>query len=134
MLQKFPKDRTKEDIDVIYPYAKHIKLFNQQVQDVAMSEESIKIICEQMQFKLHHRDDVVFYYGDKGALFYVILQGDVDVLIPSENKIQMPSQVKIEKKLSRRMTKRLTGAKGAEDFAKGNKPVLKRQNMIDLDN
>lgn len=46
VLQKFPKDRTKEDIDVIYPYAKHIKLFNQQVQDVAMSEESIKIICE----------------------------------------------------------------------------------------
>ena len=51
-----------------------------------MSEDCNRIICEQMEFKFHEAGDLVFRYGDYGDLFYIILQGEVEVLIPSDSQ------------------------------------------------
>lgn len=33
--------------------------------------------------------DVVFEYGDQGSLFYVILEGEVGVKVPTETKLKL---------------------------------------------
>ena len=73
ILMKNPKERTQSDIEYIMPYAKNIKLFNDNEDHGSMKEESISLICEQMQFKFHKPGEFVFHYGDEGSLFYIIL-------------------------------------------------------------
>lgn len=84
VLQKQPKDRTLDDIQHIFPFAQNLKLLTDNAKDVDMSEESVRIICEQMMFKFHPEGEVVFNYGDKGEFFYIILKGRVSIQVPSD--------------------------------------------------
>lgn len=90
VLKKHPKKRTENDIKTIVPYAKNISLFNdtQEGTDM-MSEECIKIMCTQMQAQQFKAGECVFHYGDVGNLFYIILKGEVSVLVPSN--LQQPT-------------------------------------------
>lgn len=46
ILKKPPADRSQKDLELIVPYARNIKLFNDRFQDVGMSEETIRIIAK----------------------------------------------------------------------------------------
>lgn len=86
ILQKYPKDRSQKELMSVYPFVKNITFLNQHMGDTNLAdlpEESLRLICEQMQFKFHPKNDIVCYYGDPGKYFYIMLDGEVDVLIPT---------------------------------------------------
>ena len=91
-LKKHPKKRTDHDLKAIVPYAKNISLFNDSYEDAdMMSDECLKIMCMQMQGQQFKAGECVFYYGDQGNLFYIIFQGEVSVLVPSNLSQQTPN-------------------------------------------
>lgn len=47
-----------------------------------MSDECIKVMCEQMEVLIHKAGETVFHYGEPGNKFYIILDGTVSVLVP----------------------------------------------------
>lgn len=80
--------RDPEEIDILLPIAKNIKFTNDQdfdeaIEEGEMSENLLRMICEQMEYVHHEAGECVFHYGDHGDLFYFILEGKVSVLIPT---------------------------------------------------
>lgn len=53
-----------------------------------------------MHFVFKKKNEKVCYYGDKGDLFYIILQGEVAVILPTEEQ-----KIKLQRVNSLRMTR-----------------------------
>ncbi len=108
ILLKPPAQRFFDDIRQLVPLFKNIKLFkDQNIQDSELPE-----IVQCLTYQTFKPGENVFEYGNQGDKFYMILSGEVSVLIPNpecrnfahwlqkyhEEIIIMEKQIEVEKK------------------------------------
>ncbi|CAI2385273.1 unnamed protein product [Moneuplotes crassus] len=75
---------------ILFPFVKNIKFFKEQNLD----QSDLKTICERLEVVQMSAGKDVFKYGYHGDKFYIILEGEVSVLIPNKKK-NTPSNSKI---------------------------------------
>lgn len=83
-LEKQPAYRTSDDIKLILPYIRNIKLFQEHKDSNIDATTVAKIIAERIEFKYCKQGEILFNAGDIGQHFYIILEGEVAVLEPTE--------------------------------------------------
>ena len=49
----------------------------------------MNVVFKSMKYTQYPKNHIVFRYGDKGDLYYIILKGKVSVKIPIKNEVQM---------------------------------------------
>lgn len=54
-----------------------------------LSIQQYKRILINMKYEKFERGQVVFHYGDQGDKFYLIIEGQVDVWVPKNFKIDL---------------------------------------------
>jgi len=47
----------------------------------------MNVVFKSMKYSIFPKNHVVFWYGDKGDLYYIILKGKVSVKIPIKNEV-----------------------------------------------
>eukprot|EP00347_Sterkiella_histriomuscorum_P012371 403368842 len=80
-LKKKPDQRKEADIQLLLPFLKSIKFF-QERRD--MKETDFNYLCERAKHEYFHQNKNVFCYGDYGDKFYILLEGQVAVLVPKK--------------------------------------------------
>lgn len=84
ILKKNPDFRTEKDLNILVPLIREIQFFkSRQIQNNHLVD-----ICTELRYELIPANDFVFYQGDYGDKFYVILKGKVQVLINNANYIK----------------------------------------------
>ena len=53
----------------------------------------MRFIAHKLKYEFQYVENEVFYYGDQGEEFYIILEGEVSVLIPNPNR-SSPAKIK----------------------------------------
>ncbi|CDW86844.1 cyclic nucleotide-binding domain containing protein [Stylonychia lemnae] len=93
ILKKNPEFRTEKDLNNLAPLIKEIQFFKQRNIEGAHLND----ICMELRYEYLQAGDFVFYQGDYGDRFYVILRGKVQVLInkPSNSKKKKSNKKKM---------------------------------------
>jgi signal-transduction protein with cAMP-binding, CBS, and nucleotidyltransferase domain len=74
---------------LIVPVLKKIQFFKTQFSD--LRREDFKFIAEKLKFKFHNSGENVMNFGDRGHVFYIIIQGKVNVLVPDSSDSRNPN-------------------------------------------
>ena len=83
--------RTKEETRLIYAYLFFMKDFTSMIkkQDEVHFYEYLQIIATHLNYEKLERNRVLMRYGDKGKKAYIILNGNIDILIKSPKKVKV---------------------------------------------
>uniref|UniRef100_A0A915JQM4 Uncharacterized protein n=1 Tax=Romanomermis culicivorax TaxID=13658 RepID=A0A915JQM4_ROMCU len=87
ILRKSPKERTPEEIDVVFDEMLNIKAFTN-LSTLVKRELASVMMFEQYQ----NAGTILFRQGDKGKSWYVIVKGSVNVIIHNKNG-EMPTKI-----------------------------------------
>jgi CRP-like cAMP-binding protein len=83
-LSKPADARTDEDIyDLILPEVKNVEIIKE-IKPDAKSDDELKFIAERFRYEYAQQGERVIEYGDRGDQFYVLLEGTVIVLVPTD--------------------------------------------------
>ncbi|TNV87944.1 hypothetical protein FGO68_gene15687 [Halteria grandinella] len=93
ILRKNQRHRTERDLNRLLPLVKTIKFFKEFVveqsqgpqQSNTESDKNLKEIVSCLTYEFVPKGCNVFEYGSQGDKFYILLQGEVGVLIPNSN-------------------------------------------------
>jgi CRP-like cAMP-binding protein len=80
VLCKPESERLEDEIKLLFSI---IKIFFKDKGDLEIYE-----IARHIKYEFHKEGDVVFDYGSVGDKFYLIIRGEVAVLIPSQKQPQ----------------------------------------------
>ena len=64
---------------------KHNKFFKELKNNI--SETAFKIILKEMKVETFQKMQTIFNFGDRGRKFYIVLSGEVFIMVPSEKKV-----------------------------------------------
>ena len=79
VLKKHPLKRTEDDVEMVIPYMKEVKFF----KDRDIKALDYPDIVHALGYE-HFRDgECIMQWGELGDKFYILLKGQVGVLIPS---------------------------------------------------
>lgn len=94
-----PDSRSQEDINAIYELTKHVEFFKKTLQDDGKIHRAC---CKLMIIEEFDSGDTIVSYGDIGDKFYIILSGELSVIVPvfTENHDQVDKEMKEVKILS----------------------------------
>lgn len=84
VLKKNPLLRTKEEIDLlanVFSYIGFFQSFQKEFDDETYDE-----LLKKLRYEYGKKDKKIFNYGDMGRKFYIILNGEVSVFVPSTEK------------------------------------------------
>lgn len=81
ILTKEPKERSSQEIKQVQKHFKDNKFFAKVLKE--RDEKTFYDLCERLRLEEHQEGAVVFNYGDQGQLFYIVIDGLVDVKVPS---------------------------------------------------
>eukprot|EP00347_Sterkiella_histriomuscorum_P003283 403364882 len=84
ILKRPSETRKDNEIKQLIPYLKQIKFF-QERQEI-MKESDFLFLCERATYEHYNPHRVIFNYGDYGEKFYIILEGQVSVLLPRKRE------------------------------------------------
>lgn len=80
VLRQPVKNRKPHELSKLVPFLKNVPFFrDRELQDTAITET-----LSLMTFKEMEADDFVIEYGTFGDEFYVILDGECEVLVPNQ--------------------------------------------------
>ena len=96
ILEKPSIKRSDLELKLLIPFFKKVKFFNSN-QDEQISNEDLKFISERVFFQFVNGGQTVFKYGDMGDTFYIILKGEVSVIVPKK-KQKIISQETLKKR------------------------------------
>ncbi|CAD8077328.1 unnamed protein product [Paramecium primaurelia] len=88
LLKKSPQHRSKAEIDLLVKLTSQLPFFKQYTK----SENGIQIqrkCCKNMYCEKFKSHEIVFYVDSVGTKFYIILEGQVMVLVRKPNQIEM---------------------------------------------
>ncbi|OMJ94684.1 hypothetical protein SteCoe_2017 [Stentor coeruleus] len=74
-----PEARTLEDVNAIYELTKHVEFFYKTLQDDGKIHRAC---CKLMTYEQFNPGDTIVTYGDVGDKFYIILTGELSVIVP----------------------------------------------------
>ena len=81
-LEKDADCRTDSEINkIIIPLIRNITFF--QKEDIAMTNEEFRFIAERIKFGFFEEGENVITYGDRGDKFFILIKGELNVLIPN---------------------------------------------------
>ncbi len=84
ILKKNPESRTDKNLDTLVPIVKEIEFFRVNQIDTRHMVD----VCTELKYELSPDGEFVFYQGDYGDKFYVILKGKVQVLVNNNEYIK----------------------------------------------
>ena len=83
ILEKGTGKRSDQDIKYLFSYLKYNDFFHNLGRNKDKSTLDQCFRCMALEF--HPKNDFVFHFGQKGDKFYVLLKGEVKVMVPNEN-------------------------------------------------
>jgi len=78
ILNKKGKHRSKKELLFIIKYFMNYKFFKE-LQEFLPTNLLIAL-CRDMKYFMYYKDETIFYEGDIGHKYYIIIEGKVDVL------------------------------------------------------
>ena len=81
ILFKEPKERSSQEIKQVQKRFKDNKFFQTVLKE--RDEKTFFELCERLRLEEYSQSAIVFNYGDIGQLFYIVVEGEVDVKVPS---------------------------------------------------
>ena len=81
ILKLEPAERTSRNITTILRFFKNNAYFEKQKE--IHGEKIIQFLIRKMRFKASEKNEMVFHFGDIGELFYIIMDGEVIIKVPS---------------------------------------------------
>jgi hypothetical protein len=84
ILKKNPEARTDKNLDTLVPIVREIEFFRLNQIDA----HNMVDVCTELKYELISGGEFVFYQGDYGDKFYVILKGKVQVLVNNNEYIK----------------------------------------------
>ena len=79
ILKKPHNQRTPEDLDEFVPKMREVQFF----QEREIKDQDFLEIVSALKYETFKRKQVIFHFGDLGDKFYILIQGEVGVLIPN---------------------------------------------------
>lgn len=86
ILMKDPKDRTKDDVKLLSTIFANNKFFKSQKEQ--FEEKTINYLYRNLHLLKFKENQTVFDYGDVGELFYIIIEGEVIIKVPSPHVLE----------------------------------------------
>lgn len=81
ILTKEPKERSSQEVKQVQMKFNDNKFFATVKEE--RDEKSYYELCERLRIEEHEAGEAVFNYGDTGSQFYIIIEGSVEVKVPS---------------------------------------------------
>ena len=89
---------------MLVPFLKNIKFF----KDENIKEDELLEICKKLRYETYLEDEIVFNYGEYGNKFYIIIEGEVGILVPDKQKmLQRGEKMRVEKDLADKAKSRM---------------------------
>lgn len=79
MLKKHPLKRTEEDVEMVIPYMKEVKFF----KDRDIKAMDYPDIVNALSYEHFNDSQCIMQWGELGDKFYILLKGQVGVLVPT---------------------------------------------------
>ena len=89
---QYPADsRTLDEVKIIKDFLHSLPSFSIFMKNIETEdkEELLSSMINCMKYDFYTKNNILFRFGDKGELFYIILKGSVNVLIVKPEKIDM---------------------------------------------
>lgn len=83
ILKKPSSQRAPSHLSCLLSFTRDIKFFRHLSSD--LSEDAVSQCCLHMTYAYHRRNEFVFQQGDLGSKFYVVLEGEVDVIVTMDD-------------------------------------------------
>lgn len=93
ILQKKGKFRSKKELLYIRKFFSSFKIF--QDMEKFLTNQLMISLCKELMYFSKSEDEVVFYEGDIGKKFYIIIDGEVEVL-EEQNRSQEVVKLRAE--------------------------------------
>ena len=83
--------RTYQENHVLISYLLNLSPFNQIISESAgkEGEDIIRTLSYSLKYEYTKKNNLVFRYGDLCDKFYLILQGQVDMIVPNEEEVEL---------------------------------------------
>ena len=94
ILKKNQKNRKQEDIKIISSFVSHIKFF----ESLKENKSIFKECCTCLNYEYYSKDTYIFKEGEYGDKFFIIIKGEVSVIVNIKNKDHLvPTEVLVYK-------------------------------------
>jgi Cyclic nucleotide-binding domain len=77
ILKKNPELRHEKDLNFLVPIIREIEFF----KSTSIQTHHMVDVCQELRYECMQPGEFVFYQGDYGDKFYIILKGKVQVLV-----------------------------------------------------
>jgi CRP-like cAMP-binding protein len=84
LLKKNPEVRNDKDLNVLVPIVREIEFF----KNNSIQTHHLVDVCSELRYEMIPAGNFVFYQGDYGDKFYVILKGRVQILVNNAEYIK----------------------------------------------
>jgi CRP-like cAMP-binding protein len=93
ILKKNPELRNEKDLHTLAPLIREIEFF----KNHSIQAQHLADVCQELRHEIIPQGDFVFYQGDYGDKFYVILSGRVQVLVNNVEYLRSKKKERLEK-------------------------------------
>jgi len=87
LLSKEPQDRTKVEIRELEEYFKNNPFFEREAAR-ARDNQTIQNLFTHLKVLEYQKGDTVFKFGDRGQLFYIIIDGEIEIRTPAPVELE----------------------------------------------
>lgn len=70
-LQKFPHQRTDQDLDLVYSYLHGMEALS------SLREPALRALCRTVRYEYHDANDILYCQGELSTCWYILLSGSV---------------------------------------------------------
>ena len=93
ILKKNPEARNERDLNLLVPIVREIEFFK---TNGSIETQHMVDVCQELRHEVALPGDFVFYQGEYGDKFYVILKGKVQVLVSNPEFKKQVKRLKVE--------------------------------------
>ena len=102
-----PEERNRDHIEDMLPYINTLTSFTNSLKQANLKDYNVTLreICQNMTLETIQKDRFVVKYGEKGNVFYIILNGSVSIIIVKNRKGYLSEEEYIDHLLQLRKNK-----------------------------
>jgi len=96
ILRKKPNSRRKVDMNAMKEYFRNYQFFANFEKEYG--ELALVACLKCMQLAVFSQGDTIFKYGEMGALFYIVMHGEVGIKVPMQTSVTLQQLFEVSRR------------------------------------